>query len=231
MAIIKLEKVIKPIPHGANPDDYVAVRTADGIIYRRKRSKGTPLNAVCKKNQSKLQIASPLCRQIRKALVPYINRKLRETLHYRLVGCLMEGVKSGIEVDLDVLSSFDLLDLHRNRRVKPLLLSCTIEKSTLTVNGLKNPEVVTKHEKLLKQFRFKVFVITLREDGETVEVSEQQSPNFPLDTPFGGWSSPIDLPYPGKYLVCLKAECLGSEWVCDHQQTQYFKVLKAGESR
>jgi hypothetical protein len=229
MALIKHEKVIRPIPHGANPDDYVSVRSADGIIYRRKRSKGTLLNAVCKKNQSKLQLASSLSRQIRKALLPFIDKKLKETLHYRLNGRLMTGIKPGNRVDLDVLHGFNLLDTHRDKRVKPLLLSVSSGKEMIKVNRLLNAEVVKKKEKLLNQFRLKVLVIYLNEDGETAEVLEQLSPNFSLDDePYEAWSCPIALQPNRKYLICLKAECMSGEWVYHHQQAQYFRVLQGG---
>lgn len=229
MAIIKLEKIIRPIPHGANPDDYVAVRTADGILYRRKRSKGTLLNTVCQQNQSKLQIASPLGRQIRKALLPFIDKKLKETLHYRLNSCLMEGVAAGSSmVNLGVLGGFDFLDKPRDKKVKPLLLSYSYGKETLIANKLLNPEVIWKREKLIRQFRFRAIIIYLNADGETTEIQEHQSPDFSLAEPYEAWKCKVNLQPNRNYLLCLKAECFSGEVVFHHQQTQFFEVVRAG---
>lgn len=232
MAIIKQIPVIRPIPHGANPDDYVAVNTEKGILYRRKRKKGSVLNTVCKLNQQKLEIASAESRKIRLALYAIIEKKLRRTLHYRINSALMKSLKHDSMVNLKWLNHFKLMDEPIKSQTKRLQIVYHVrivdDSFILKFPYLPQKEDLFKLNKYLDSLKYTVLLIQFISDKDTYEVVAETSNTFNLDEEFNGWDFTQPLLHSANYLLCLKVEGMHGEFIINEDKTKFIEIALAG---
>jgi hypothetical protein len=221
------------LPPCPDPNLYVAVKTKEGVFWRRKRGTLKPaiLNSALKKNAAALSVCSPVAKRIETVLEPYIKQVRMGRLHARMTSLLMKHYKQTGDVSLMALKEFDVQpDQYANNQWQSIPQSKqTGKKILMTLNPFEG--VVKALNNLVTDYYFDAILLfgdAGKEHGLTVEVQTSPRYTFTMKQP-PSCSFRFTLLNPGTpFLLFLKLSSIEGNEMAHHARHYGMKVMLYG---
>jgi hypothetical protein len=218
----------RDIPHCADPENHVLVKTREGVHWRKKRRKGK-LNEGFATNADLSKITGPAASNVVQRLRPFLKGIDGGRLTLRISNALRKGLKEKKRLDLSALEGVEMqrdYPLHQLLLV-PYLLE--VEDSMFKIKIGIESKCVKKQNSLATHFYFEAVMVygdVATENG--LRVASIGSRLYA----FGEGPEEVcklSLPLPEKkvsWMALLKVSCLEGNEMGHHPKHYGMKVVK-----
>jgi hypothetical protein len=218
-------------PPCPDPEQYIWVETKEGGHWRRKRSKGTPLNRSLAANASATKIVSPVAKRIRDTLEAYTRQLDTARIQVRLSVLFRKTYIEKGQIELSALRGFEF---QEDYPLEQLLLTQYQVNEGFNFIELQIPVkggVVKKQNNLVTDFYFEGILLygdPLTDRSFKVE--------YAVSKPYTFKNAATDdckliLPLPQNnepWMLMLKVSCLEGNEMASHVKHYGMRVVEVG---
>jgi hypothetical protein len=225
----------KTPPCPGNPEDYVLVKSKEGLHWRKKRGTVKPaqLNTAFEANASAMKIVSPAAKQIAGALRHYLHGISTGRLNVRIGNALRRSLKEQKQLRLCYLKGIELQAEHPMDDMLTTRYNVFVQPKTVRVEITIARDSIKPLNKLTTHYYFEAVLLygdINKEKGLKTESIE--SPLYAVgDKAKTVCVLKLDLPKKEDWCLILKLSSLEGNELAGHTKHYRMKVVGACENK
>lgn len=218
----------RDIPHCPDPDNYILIRTRDGVYWRRKRTKGK-VNTSFAENVDLSKICGPAAQRIVQKLRPFMKGIDAGRITLRISNALRKFLKEKKQL---TLSALDGVEMQRDYPLHELLLASyrtIVENSMCKIQIEVAKNCVKKQNQIATHFYFEGLILygdVAKENDLRTDSVESKLYSFG-EEPTEVCELCLSLPEGDvQWMVLLKVSCLEGNEMALHAKQYGMKVVR-----
>lgn len=218
----------RDIPHCADPENHVLVRTRESIFWRKRR-KNKKLNDSFATNADLSKISGPAARQVVRKLRPFLRGIDTGRITLRFSNALRKGLKEKKQLSLSCLEGQEMQRDHPLHQLLLIPYEVIVENLRCCIKISMERNCVKKQNRLATHFYFEGLILygdLGKENDLKTESTDSRLYAFG-EEPEEVCELCLPLPENGaSWMVLLKVSCLEGNEMAVHPMHYGMKVLK-----
>ncbi len=218
-------------PCPGNPEDYVLIKTKEGVFWRRKRGSIKPvsLNHGFQIAVEATKIVAPAAKRIITALQPYLSGLHTGRLNIRISNALRRSLKETKGLKLSYLKGIEVQAEHALEQMLYAYKAGVDDKGVYIEIPI-DKGVVKAQNRLATHYYFEALLVygdVNKEKG--LRIKDVESPLYPINSKTKAICVlSLPLPAKGDWMAVLKLSCLEGNELAAHPKHYRMKVVEVG---